>query len=368
MTGRAGTITVYKSWLIEEALKQVFDDDFGSPRPTSESEEDMMQLSIRPSKKKRVHVLLAFGAIYLIWGTTYLAIRIAVETIPPFLMAGTRFIVAGLLALAFLRMRGVKFPSRRELRSAAIAGTFLLVGGNGLVTWSEQQIPSGIAALLVATVPLWVTLLGWLFLKGGRPSGLTSLGIILGFLGIGVLIGPGQLSGTNALHLPSLMLLVAAPILWSIGTLYSTRAALPDNVFMATAVEMLLGGVLLLLAGLVTGEHASLDLQGISGASILATLYLTLFGSIVALTAYVWLLQSVDPAVVATYTYVNPLIAISLGWLLLGETLSLHAMIAVAVILASVVMISFSRRGTRTPEQAVERLETPICPAPAAGD
>jgi drug/metabolite transporter (DMT)-like permease len=248
----------------------------------------MSAIAIQAEKKNIVTIMVAFASIYIIWGTTYLAIAMAVETIPAFFMAGVRFLIAGIITFAFLRARGVPTPNRFQWRSAAVVGGLLLMGGNGLVTWSEQQVPSGIAALVVATMPLWMTMFDWLFYKGKRPGRQVVVGLVLGFLGIGLLVGPGQLLGTATFDLTSMLVLLLAPILWSFGSLHSRQANLPDNVFMATAAEMLAGGTLLIVAGLLTGEAGQLDIAAISARSLLATLYLTLFGSIVALPRRRW--------------------------------------------------------------------------------
>lgn len=316
-----------------------------------------------------IKIVIAFAAIYIIWGTTYLAIRIAVETIPPFFMAGTRFLIAGTVAFAVLRARRVPLPRRFHWRSAVIIGALLVVGGNGFVTWSEQEVPSGIAALVVATVPLWITLLDWLLFRGGRPSKQIVTGVAFGFLGIGLLIGPGQKLGTAQFDSASLIILLMAPVLWSLGSLYSRQAKLPENVFMSTAMEMLAGGVLLMFAGAITGEAQQLNFAAISARSLAAMLYLTLFGSIVALTAYVWLLKTVQPARVATYTYVNPVIAILLGWLVLGEPLTSQMLIAVLIIIFAVVLITARRQkpAVSRPKMPSSAIEMPH-EAPAAGD
>jgi drug/metabolite transporter (DMT)-like permease len=319
------------------------------------------------SDRKRLITLIAFASIYLIWGTTYLAIRIAVETVPPFLMAGVRFIIAGGASYLFLRMRGIPAPDRRQWRSAAVVGGFLLVGGNGLVTWSEQRVPSGIAALVVATVPIWMTLLGWLVFGAKRPNIRTALGIALGILGIGLLVGPGQMGGLPSVHIPSLLMLVAAPVFWSVGSLLSGRARLPENVFMSTSIQMILGGTMLLLAGMVSGETSRFDLGQISTASLLATFYLTLFGSLVALTAYVWLIKTTDPALVSTYTYVNPVIALLLGWAVLREAISMQTVLAMGVILAAVLLISLAKKEVSRPAIPTEKFEGRL-EALAAGD
>lgn len=329
----------------------------------------MFNSSTPAEKKHLITIVLAFAAIYIIWGTTYLGIRIAIETIPPFFMSAVRFLIAGTIAFVFLRARGVPLPNRVEWRSALVIGAFLLVGGNGLVTWSEQQVPSGIAALVVATMPLWMTSFDWLIFRGVSPSRQVIFGLVLGFLGIGLLIGPGQLLGNATYGLPTLLILLMAPILWSLGSLHSRNAPQPENVFMATAIEMLAGGVLLLIAGLITGETAALNVAAISARSVVAMLYLTVFGSIIALTAYVWLLKSVHPSRVATYTYVNPVIALFLGWLVFSEPITAQTLVAVVVILLAVILIT-AQRGQRTqspPE--VRPLETAVpCEPSAAGD
>ncbi len=298
-------------------------------------------------------IILAFAAIYIIWGTTYLAIRIAVETIPPFLMAGTRFVIAGFITFAILRARRVALPKRLQFRSLVIIGAFLLVGGNGLVTWSEQQVPSGIAALVVATVPLWMAIFDWLVFKNGRPGRQTVAGLVLGFIGIAMLIGPEQIGGRATFDMLSLLILMMAPILWSMGSLYSRTANTPDNVFMSTAIEMLAGGVLLLIAGLITGETAKLDFAQISTNSLLAMVYLTIAGSIIAFTAYIWLLKRVPAARVATYTYVNPIIAVFLGWLILSEPLSSQILAAAVIIILAVVLIT-----TQKPKRETAQIES----------
>ena len=308
----------------------------------------MSTLATRTNGNNAIKITLAFAAIYIIWGTTYLAIRIAVETIPPFFMAGTRFLIAGIATFAFLRARGVPMPKRIHWRSAVIIGAFLLVGGNGFVTWSEQQVPSGIAALVVATVPLWIVLFDWLAFGGTSPSKKIVAGLVLGFLGIGLLIGPRLFIGTKDISWSSWLILFMAPVLWSLGSLHSRQAKLPENAFMSTAMEMLAGGILLLLAGLLTGEATELNVAEVSSRSLVSVLYLTIFGSIVALTAYVWLLKTVQAARVATYTYVNPIIAVSLGWLVLGEPITSQMLVAAAIIILAVVLITAQKR-SKTP-------------------
>jgi drug/metabolite transporter (DMT)-like permease len=303
-----------------------------------------------------IKIVLAFAAIYIIWGTTYLAIRIAVETIPPFFMAGVRFILAGIITFVFLRARGAPMPQRLHWRSAVIIGLFLLVGGNGLVTWSEQQVPSGIAALVVATVPLWITLFDWLSFKRTRPNKKVAAGLILGFLGIGLLIGPRLFQETVDIRWTSWLILIMAPVLWSLGSLYSRQAKLPESAFMSTAMEMLAGGFLLLLVGVITGETTRMNIAEISTRSLVSMLYLAIFGSIVAFTAYVWLLKTVQATRVATYTYVNPIIAIFLGWLILSEPVTPQMLAAVVIIIVAVILITAKRsNGVQAREKAEEQ-------------
>lgn len=295
-----------------------------------------------PERKQTLLIVAAFAAIYLIWGTTYLAIRLAIETMPPFLMAGTRFLIAGLLFFTILRLRGVAGPTRRQWRSAIIVGALLLLGGNGLVTWSEQEVPTSTASLIIATVPLWIALFDWLIFRGVRPGKQVTAGLLLGLVGIILLIGPGQLLGTADFSPLFLFIALLAPVFWSLGSLYSRGAALPQNGLMATGSEMISGGLLLLLAGLLTGEAARLDVSAISSQSWWSFIYLTIFGSIIGFTAYLYLLKHVAPTKVATYSYVNPVIAVTLGWLVLDEAITPLTIAAVVLIVLAVVLITTS--------------------------
>ncbi|NCF68746.1 MAG: drug/metabolite exporter YedA [Chloroflexi bacterium] len=320
--------------------------------------------SMQTTRTHVITIILAFAAIYIIWGTTYFGIRVAVETIPPFFMAGVRFLFSGMLIFIILRVRGVPVPKRFHWRSAVFIGALLLVGGNGLVTWSEQQVPSSTAALVVATVPLWIALFDWLIFKGKRPGKRVTIGLTLGLLGIGLLIGPGQILGTASFSLTALLILLLAPILWSLGSLYSRQADLPENTFMTTAMEMLAGGALLMVAGLVTGEAARLNVAEFSTRSLVAMAYLTIFGSILAFTAYVWLLKHVPATKVATYTYVNPVFAVFLGWLILSEAITAMTIVAAIIIILAVILITTGGQGKvparrKTNEQA----RTPALPS-----
>jgi drug/metabolite transporter (DMT)-like permease len=291
----------------------------------------------------RLRVVAAFAAIYLVWGSTYLGIRIAIETLPPLMTAGLRFIVAGPLLYAWARRNGAPRPTGVQWRAAAIVGGLLLLGGNGLVTWGERRVPSGLAALLVATVPLWMVLLDWLFLRGERPAGKVFLGLTLGLVGIVLLIGPTDLLGGHRVDLIGVGMLLLAALSWAIGSLYTRRAPLPDVPLLGTGMEMIAGGVLLLLASGAKGEWAQVDFVDVSLRSWLALAYLTLLGSIVAFTAYTWLLRVSTPARVATYAYVNPVVAVVLGWAVVGEELTGPMVLAAMIIVLAVVVITTGR-------------------------
>ena len=297
-----------------------------------------------PSNVARcVRVGVAFAAIYLIWGSTYLAIRLAIQSVPPFLMAGTRFCTAGALLYLWTRRRGAPRPSRFQWREAAIVGILLLSVGNGGVTWAEQHIPSGLVALMVAMVPLWMVILESLRTGGTRPGGKMIAGLGLGLAGMAVLVAPGSLSGAPSFDVTAVAVLVLSTLGWSVGSLYSRRARLPAVPLRGPAMEMLVGGALLLLAGGLGGEWGRLDLGALSLRSLLAMGYLTAFGSLVGFSAYVWLLRTSTPARVSTYAFVNPVVAIFLGWSLAGEPLSWSTLLAAAIIICGVGLITTSR-------------------------
>jgi drug/metabolite transporter (DMT)-like permease len=285
-------------------------------------------------------VLTAFGAVYVIWGSTYLAIRYAIETLPPFLMAGVRFLLAGAILYAW-SMRGTpRNPTREEWRAAAIIGGLLLLGGNGAVVWAEQTVPSGIAALLVAVTPCWIVLLDWLWHRGRRPGPLTVIGLVLGVVGIVLLVGPESLRGNGSIAPAGLAALMFGSLTWSIGSIYSKRAPTAPGALLSTGMQMLCGGALLLVASFIVGEPAEFDIARVSLRSVLALLYLMIFGALIGYSAYVWLLRVARPARVATYAYVNPLVAVLLGWLVAGESLTMRMGMAAVVIVAGVAMIT----------------------------
>lgn len=301
-------------------------------------------------------VLAAFAAVYLIWGSTYLAIRFALETMPPFGLAAVRFLIAGGLLYAWSRWRGAPRPSLIEWRSAAIIGGFMLLGGNGLVVWAEQTVPSGIAALIVTTVPLFMVALDWLL--GNRPAPAVIVGLVAGFGGVAVLIGPSNLvgaagAGANGglpFHFIGVIALLLASFLWSIGSLYAKRAPLPKAPLLGIGMEMFAGGLWLIAVSMARGESVELSAVSLRSAGALA--YLTFVGAIIGFTAYVWLLGVASTAKVSTYAFVNPVVAVALGWWLAGEELTARTLVAAAIIVAGVVLITAARTGSSGTETA----------------
>ncbi|MEX0907623.1 MAG: EamA family transporter [Gemmatimonadota bacterium] len=291
----------------------------------------------------RAKVIAAFAAVYIIWGSTFLAIFYAIQTLPPFLMAAVRFLVAGTLLFAWSLSRAPRRPTRAEWRSAAIVGTLLLMGGNGAVVWAEQLVPSGIAALLVAVTPCWMVLIDWLWGSGARPRVRTVAGLALGFGGIALLVGPSGMAGA-AIHPIGVLVLMAGSLSWAAGSIYSRNAPSPPGALLYTGMQMLAGGTVLLLAGIGTGELGRVVLSDVSLRSILAVLYLIFFGAIVGYTAYVWLLRVVNAATVSTYAYVNPIVAVLLGWAIAGEAFTPRMAIAALIIVSGVALITIDQQ------------------------
>jgi drug/metabolite transporter (DMT)-like permease len=292
-------------------------------------------MTIAPS---RARVATAFAAVYIIWGSTYLAIRFAVETLPPLLMAGTRFVVAGAALIAWQRLRGAPWPRAVHWREAAVVGGLMLLGGNGGVCWAEQTVPSGPTALIVGTIPLWMALLDWLWLRGAPPGAGIVLGLALGIAGVALLVGPSGLAGRAVPPLGA-SVVVFASVAWAAGSLYSRRAKLPNPPFLAIGMEMLAGGALLLAAATIAGEWTRLDLARVSTRSSLALAYLIVFGSFLGFSAYIWLLRATTAARASTYAFVNPVVAVFLGWALAGEPLTPRTLVAAAVTVTGVVLI-----------------------------
>lgn len=306
-------------------------------------------------------VLAAFAAVYTLWGSTYLAIRVAIDTLPPLLMASTRFLLAGGILYAVMRLRGEPAPTRVHWRSTAIIGALLLLFGNGGVVMAERTVPTGIAALLVAMVPMWMVLLEWLRPDGNRPTGRTLLGLAVGFAGMVVLVGPGSLAGGEGVDPVGVGLLTMGSLAWAAGSIFSRGAALPRSALLATAMEMVWGGVWLGLAGVAMGELGSADPSAFTRESLLALLYLVVFGSLVGFSAYIWLLGVSTPARVSTYAYVNPVVAVLLGWGFLDEPLTMRVLWAAAIIIAAVAVITTGKRpAPANAEPAAEPAPPPV--------
>jgi len=283
-------------------------------------------------------VIAAFAAVYVVWGSTYLGIRYAVECIPPFLMAGTRNLAAGLLLYAFVRARGNTAPSRAEWRNAVVTGGLLLTIGNGGVTWAEQVIPSSVTALVVALTPLWMVLFDWLRPGGVRPRPFVIVGLATGFLGVALLAG-SQGNHSGLAYGWGIAALLAASMSWAFGSIFNKQARKPAAPLFGVAMQMIGGGALLLGLAVVRGEAAQFSLHQVTLLSAGAWLYLTVFGSLVGFTCYVWLLHASTPARVATYAYVNPFIAVLLGCTIGHETFSHELLMAGILIIVAVVLI-----------------------------
>jgi drug/metabolite transporter (DMT)-like permease len=282
-----------------------------------------------------ITLLAALATVYVVWGSTYLGIKVALEGFPPMLLGAFRFLLAGAVLYAWTGRGGRGGPPPRvQWAAAALAGTLMLVGGNGAVTWAEQRIDSGVAALLVASVPLWMAVLAR-FWQGERLRRMAIAGLLLGFVGVGLLVRP---SGDGVSLWPSLVVLAGA-LAWAVGSIYVRRAPLPVNALRGTAMQMLAGGVVFAIIGLATGEGARLDLGAVTARSAGALLYLAVFGSILAFSAYTWLLRNAKPSVVSTYAYVNPFVAVLLGALLLAEPVTGGMALAGVLILGGVALI-----------------------------
>ncbi len=294
-----------------------------------------------PPKPSRISIILAFAAVYVIWGSTYLGIKYAIQTMPPLLMSGVRYFIAGLIVFVIAISTGAPFPKKIHWRNTLIIGALLVLMGNGGVALAESLIPSGIASLIVCSVPMWFALVGWLFFKKGKPGSLTIGGIILGFIGIMILVGPKNIFHVGqGINLTGVLIITIGSIGWSVGSLFSSKALLPANHLTTTGMQMLCGGILLTIAGLAKGEYSQVHFDAISTSSLLAMGYLITFGSIVAFSAYSWLLRVISPSLVSTYAYVNPVIAVFLGWLFLNEHIDKYTIIGSLFIVFALILIT----------------------------
>ncbi|HEX8898606.1 MAG TPA: EamA family transporter [Chthoniobacterales bacterium] len=289
----------------------------------------------------KLAILSAFAALYLIWGSTYLAILFAIETIPPLLMAGARFLLAGLMLYAIARWKGAPKESFANWRTALIIGGCLLLGGNGGVTLAEQYVPSGLASVIVATVPIYMAVLAWSSGIAPRPTPIVWVGLAGGLAGVAILLAPNLHFSPNETGHPAagMFILLFSSFVWSAGSIYSRKAKSASPPLLLAGQQMICGGALLTLAGLLTGEHDRFDAGRISALSIGAFAYLVIIGALVGYTAYIFLLRHCAPAKVATYAYVNPIVAVILGAIFAGETLSARSFLAAGLIIGSVALV-----------------------------
>jgi drug/metabolite transporter (DMT)-like permease len=285
-------------------------------------------------------VWVALWCVYLVWGSTYLAIRYAVNTFPPFLMAGSRFLFAGVLLYVITRFKVVKSPSLNQWKCASVVGFFLVFCSNGGVSWAEREVPSGVAALLVATVPLWMVVVSWIWKKEEKPRGYTWWGMGLGLAGVALLVLPGfSMKGDHSFNW-GVLVLTLTPISWAFGSIYARQADLPSSAFLSISMEMITGGIIQLLGAVLMGEGAGFHLSQVSPASWWAWAYLAVIGSLVGFTSYIWVLLRATPALASTYAFVNPVIAVFLGWAWGGEPLTPMVILAGGMIVGAVILIT----------------------------
>jgi drug/metabolite transporter (DMT)-like permease len=304
---------------------------------------------------RRRNVIAAFAAVYIIWGSTYLAIRYAVTTIPPFLMGAGRFVLAGAILYLWARLRGGEKPLRTHWRSALITGVLLLVGGNGAVIWAEQHVASGLVALIVAIVPLWMVVFDWLRPGGTRPIPAVFIGLALGLVGLALLIGPDVVAaqGASGLDLRAAIVPVFGSMLWAIGSIFSRYAPRHPSSQMATAMQMLAGGAAFFVVSAIAGEPRHFSASAVTLPSLAGFLYLVTFGSLIGYTAYIYLLGATTPEKTSTYAYVNPVVAMILGSTVAGEPFTARMLVAAAIILGGVALITLG---------SVKRSQAPVAP------
>jgi len=290
-------------------------------------------------REHRLRLVAAFAAVYLIWGSTYLAIRYAVATIPPYLMAGARFGSAGVILLGLSRVRGAAWPTARQWGVAWISGTLLLAGGIGSVSWAEQHVPSGLAAMVAGAVPLVTVVVDWLRPGGSRPAGITIVGLLAGFAGVVLLINPGANDAARVVPAGAGILVVAV-LSWACGTVFSRHVHGAPSPLMGAGASMVMGSASLFTLATLLGETAAFDPAAVSVHSLAALSYLVVFGSVLAFTAYFWLIKNTTPAKAMTYAYVNPVLALLLGWAVEGEPVTPRVVVSATVILAAVLMVT----------------------------
>lgn len=310
------------------------------------------------AKRNRTRILLAFAAVYVLWGSTYLFIKYAIETIPPFLLGASRFLVAGLVLYAIARWRGAPKPRALDWRWAVITGVLMLGMGNGAVMWAERTVPSGVVALIVSTVPIWIVLLDWLRPRGVRPRVPVFVGLALGLAGMVILIGPKAVIGQGHVDELGTFILLVGSLGWALGSILTQGSKRSGSPVVFSALQMIAAAGAMAIMSVVLREASSFSMSDISLRSALSVAYLVVFGSIIGYTAYVYLLGAVSAAKAATYAYVNPIIAVLLGWAFANEPIGLRTLTAAAVILAGVAIITLNQSGhAPTGEYPVPRSE-----------
>lgn len=309
-------------------------------------------------------IVLGFAIIYTVWGSTYLAIRLGVDTIPAFLLVGVRFLIGGVLFYAWSRFRGASNPKRVHILPMALVGLLLIVGGNGFVTWAEEVVPSGLTALLIALVPFWIVLADWLRPGGQRPVLAVAIGLAIGFVGVGALINPTNIGGLAEISQFGALILVVATMLWATGSIYSRQANAPESQTMAVSMQMFFGGLVLMVISYFRGELETFVLADVTTSSALSFVYLTTIGSF-AFAVYMWLLKAIEPAKVATYAYVNPVIALILGNVIADEFISAWTIGCSVVILVGVLVIVRSK--SKAPLATTEELASRLAPDSRTG-
>ncbi len=289
----------------------------------------------------RWRIIVGFLAIYIIWGSTYLAIRFTIETIPPLLSAGVRFLIGGTMLYTWARLSGAVAATKLQWKNSGVVGLLLVVGGTGTVTWAEQYVPSGLAALMVAAMPFWMVLIDWLRPNGIKPTAGVIAGLITGFFGIVILVGPGELGGSPIQMIGAIPLLLAT-LSWASGSIYSRQIDLPESRLLTVGIQMLVGGIALTLLGVFSGELPQVNFALMTFKSIAALLYLAIIGSL-AFAAYVWLLRVTTPAKVSTYAFVNPVVAVIVGWLFANEEITARTLLAAVVIVGAVAILTLAK-------------------------
>src|SRR5271157_690754 len=296
------------------------------------------QANAAPSRASSL-LLVSFAAVYILWGATFFAIRIGIESFPPLVLAVFRHLSVGLVFYAIFRHVSGEKPTLRQWRATIVTGILLLLCGNGTVSWAEKIIPSGIAALLVATVSLWMVLVDWFRPGGSRPAPRVLVGLVLGFAGMALLVGPKHLGGSERISPFGALALVLASLAWAVGSIYSKHHPIPNSAMLGVAMQTIAGGTALLIVAGISGEFRELHLAEVTLRSWIALLYLAVFGSALGFSAYIYILKHGTAAHVATYAFVNPVVALFLGWLLGGEALTLRTILASAVILTAVILV-----------------------------